>query len=580
MKKKTICILLIIIFMFVMIPNVFANEVTIKENEDVNYIDSDDSGTINVGDKISIGTESFYVLKYDESNSSISMLSEKLIDIANNLQSDNGSMVKYSDNNSVNYEESLVKTYINKYTKTLNENYHVETEGSLMDIDTLIELGGTENSSGSLTYYNLSNCPSWLYEFIFWIDGSVELNGYNYVRYVDSNYAMAHYAMPELSFGLRPVITISSSVLDNYIISTSNTANGEITISKNDNEIRITPVPNEGYKLSEITVKQGNQDIGLVPNADGTYSFSLDGILGDVNVSAIFEKLTYEIKVNPVTGAVITPNNTITVEYDGSQSYTIKANEGYKLTSILVNGIEKLSELKEDILTIENVRENTNIVVEIEKESNNNVVEVYDYFLPVQEALANGNIEKLKSAVNNMEEKIDIFNELSEEEMEQLAALLDVENGKEAFFVILSDWVDANVLVIVYDAYTAYLEDSNKETATAFIELIDGYDEMYEDRTILRTFFSDIDNDYKVANELLNETNEKDETTADDNNTVDNPSNNNNTNINNGTSNDSASGGNNPQTSDNIILFIITLGIAIIGIIFTTKIRKKLKNNF
>lgn len=37
--------------------------------------------------------------------------------------------------------------------------------------------------------------------------------------------------------------------------------------------------------------------------------------------------------------------------------------------------------------------------------------------------------------------------------------------------------------------------------------------------------------------------------------------------------------GNNPQTSDDIILFVIILGVSIIGLITTTRIRKKLKNN-
>lgn len=50
-------------------------------------------------------------------------------------------------------------------------------------------------------------------------------------------------------------------------------------------------------------------------------------------------------------------------------------------------------------------------------------------------------------------------------------------------------------------------------------------------------------------------------------------------NTNTGNTNTNKSTGNNPQTSDNIMLFVIILGVSIIGLTATTRIRKKLKNN-
>lgn len=55
-------------------------------------------------------------------------------------------------------------------------------------------------------------------------------------------------------------------------------------------------------------------------------------------------------------------------------------------------------------------------------------------------------------------------------------------------------------------------------------------------------------------------------------------SNTNTSNTNTSANNNNISTGNNPQTSDNIILFVAILGISIIGITITTIIRKKLKN--
>ena len=136
--------------------------------------------------------------------------------------------------------------------------------------------------------------------------------------------------------------------------------------------------------------------------------------------------------------------------------------------------------------------------------SSPNVIEVYNYFLPVQEALFNGVIEELENAVKKMEEKIDIFNEFSDEEMEQLAVLLDVEDAEEAFNIVFSDWIDANVLISVYDVYSSYTQNPNEETITAFVEMIDGYDDIYEDRTLLEYFFPYINDDYTEASKLIN----------------------------------------------------------------------------
>ena len=133
-----------------------------------------------------------------------------------------------------------------------------------------------------------------------------------------------------------------------------------------------------------------------------------------------------------------------------------------------------------------------------------NVSDVYIGYLGVQDALFWGMVEDLQLAVENF--PVDTFNELTEEEMAQLTLLLEFEGADETFGAILSDWVDANVILEVATVYDAYIEDANTETATAFIEKIDSYDEMYEgDRTLIDSFFFDISEVYDDAKSLLNE---------------------------------------------------------------------------
>lgn len=126
------------------------------------------------------------------------------------------------------------------------------------------------------------------------------------------------------------------------------------------------------------------------------------------------------------------------------------------------------------------------------------VLYVYQSFLPVQEALEYGNIAGLEEAVENFYDGVvDVFNELNEEELNGLAALMGAEDGAEAYEWLLSDWVDANVILEVDKVFSAYANDPNLETATKLVDMIEGYDEMYgEDRDLLYTFYGEEFDDF------------------------------------------------------------------------------------
>ena len=99
----------------------------------------------------------------------------------------------------------------------------------------------------------------------------------------------------------------------------------------------------------------------VIITGKGYYEYS------EISKTFTIAKQQYSVSINPLTGATITPSDTINIDYDGSQKYTIKANDGYKITSILVDGVEMLSSLKDDVLTISNPTKNMNVEVKTEE---------------------------------------------------------------------------------------------------------------------------------------------------------------------------------------------------------------------
>ena len=153
---------------------------------------------------------------------------------------------------------------------------------------------------------------------------------------------------------------------------------------KNITSSMISDITTQYYKGSAlkpiIKVNDGTKDLKLdtdytVSYKDndkvGTATVTITG-KGDYEYSEVSKTFTiakqqYSVSINPLTGATITPSNTINVDFDGSQKYTIKAIVGYKITSILVDGVEMLSSLKDDVLTISNPTKDMSIEVKTEE---------------------------------------------------------------------------------------------------------------------------------------------------------------------------------------------------------------------
>ena len=83
-----------------------------------------------------------------------------------------------------------------------------------------------------------------------------------------------------------------------------------------------------------------------------------------------------------------------------------------------------------------------------------NVLDVYEAYKKVQTALLFGYDEDFVKACEGFEAVLDVYNALSEDDLNTLAVLMGLGNGEEAFNQILCDWINANIILelgAVYD---------------------------------------------------------------------------------------------------------------------------------
>ena len=162
---------------------------------------------------------------------------------------------------------------------------------------------------------------------------------------------------------------------------------GNFTNVSNNNDYYLT-YSNENY-TTKLNATEGNKliqnNISIKAGEDildsGNYSYNKDtGILtipennitGNVEITAIAKK-PYKVTINSVEGVTITPNGSLEDVLEGSNiDIKIKANEGYILTSVKVNGVEQTLPLVNDILNIKDIKEDINVVLEVEKEKTQN----------------------------------------------------------------------------------------------------------------------------------------------------------------------------------------------------------------
>ena len=151
-----------------------------------------------------------------------------------------------------------------------------------------------------------------------------------------------------------------------------------------------------------------------------------------------------------------------------------------------------------------------------------NVLKVYDAYEALRNAVDFQWYDAdFLAAMEGFEAVLDIYNELTDEEMAQLAALIGEESAEDAYSAILSDWITANVVRAMGELYEEYVNNPSEETAQAFIEY---YDSIYNDpayvdedlRAAVEGFFWDIHDVYEEAKAFAGDDEASDDEVYDD----------------------------------------------------------------
>lgn len=139
-----------------------------------------------------------------------------------------------------------------------------------------------------------------------------------------------------------------------------------------------------------------------------------------------------------------------------------------------------------------------------------NVVTVYEAYSDLVVDLETASYDSdFIDACENFEAVLDIFNELNEEELDQLASFMGLDSGEEAWNQIFSDWANACTIMELGKVYDAY-DTSDINTVKAFL---DKYESVFfsegffteDDFELFREFFGGIDEMYSEAKALLEE---------------------------------------------------------------------------
>ena len=183
-------------------------------------IQQQDASKYSIGDVVTcnIGEtpDKFYVIADAElSATTIQMLTEKNVHKTEYRQSDSAGTVAFS---STNYWSSETTYPVDVYDKGENnlkpivDNYVSYLNGSLIEDATgsLLTYSQAENLGCSGSSITCSSAPSWVYSTTYWT-GSANGTSLVWDVYSDGYFSTGDYYGGDGSFGVRPVITISTS---------------------------------------------------------------------------------------------------------------------------------------------------------------------------------------------------------------------------------------------------------------------------------------------------------------------------------------------------------------------------------
>ncbi len=197
-----------------------------------NITDADGDGKISKNDKVTLGTESFYVISTDATSKTATMLAEWNLNVGNNPIADaapgmqneackgmvDGATIRnctiafsssvYWRDSTESYpawvynENSNLYTHVENYASKLKELGYGSVIGRLIRYEELVELGCPENNLGTCS------SPSWLKNTSFWSGSASRPTD---IYRIDTDGKLAYNYISSIAFGVRPVITINIS---------------------------------------------------------------------------------------------------------------------------------------------------------------------------------------------------------------------------------------------------------------------------------------------------------------------------------------------------------------------------------
>lgn len=194
------------------INKVFGAKINIKAEPMTKWerTDSDNSGTLTVGDKITKGTESFYIISID--GDEVRALAEKNISLTTHLQSDDAETTAFSKSMywpnasqmRLNHPDNLVYPHLKKYKQVLESLGAVPNTVKPMSIESALNLGCVVYDGNQFTCD--SHSPIWVYSVNYWLLPS---GGIDPSKCLAIENGQIPWADPvNDTFGIRPLISI------------------------------------------------------------------------------------------------------------------------------------------------------------------------------------------------------------------------------------------------------------------------------------------------------------------------------------------------------------------------------------
>jgi hypothetical protein len=215
-----------------------------------------------------------------------------------------------------------------------------------------------DGSSKTITSTAVISAGSWTHITITGNGSSLKLfvNG-TLDKSITAGTAITNYSTPELVLGLATItgscfkgqmndVRMYNRILSDYEIAqlsgkgyTINssagsggtiTPSGTLTVSAGS-DISFSISANSGYQLSNVSVDDAS--VGAV----SSYRFSY--ISDNHKISASFRRIAYSISAEAGTGGTINPAGTITANNGSKQTFTIKPENGYKISDVRVDKV-------------------------------------------------------------------------------------------------------------------------------------------------------------------------------------------------------------------------------------------------